>query len=225
MLRSENDPGQGVRPGYLPLMMQKRRYYAVKRGMDVLLSVLALILLLPLMGLIALIIALDSPGKVLFTHRRVGLYGKPIEVIKFRTMISGAESMVDHFSGEREEEWERRFKLEADPRVTRVGRFLRRTSLDELPQLINVLRGEMSLVGPRPVTAEEIERFYGENRALLLSVPPGMTGYWQVDADPEGTYEARVAMELRYAREANAPWDFLILMKTAAVVLTGKGRT
>lgn len=208
---------------YAAYLREKAGYYVAKRCFDVVFSLLMLILLSPLMLLIALLIALDSRGAVLYVHRRVGLYGREIALLKFRTMCVGADHLTASFSDAQRTEWETRRKLRHDPRVTRAGHFLRRTGLDELPQLWNVLRGDLSLVGPRPIPADELTR-YGARKRTLLSVPPGLTGYWQVDADEDESYEQRMAMELHYAANANLRWDVRILAKTVHVMLTGKNR-
>lgn len=207
--------------GYAPHLREKAAYYMGKRCFDVVFSLVMLILLLPLMLVIAAVIAADSRGNVLYIHRRIGLYGREIPLLKFRTMCIGASRMTATFSDSQRAEWEQNRKLRDDPRVTRAGHILRRTGLDELPQLVNVLRGDLSLVGPRPIPADELAR-YGAKKAEFLSVPPGLTGYWQVDATAETGYEARMAMELRYAENANARWDGQILAKTIRVMLTGK---
>ena len=208
---------------YAPYLREKVGYYVGKRCFDVVFSLLMLILLLPLMLVIAVVITLDSRGAVLYVHRRVGLYGREIALLKFRTMCIGADRLTATFSEPQRAEWEQRRKLRHDPRVTRVGHFLRRTGLDELPQLWNVLRGDLSLVGPRPIPADELAR-YGTQRTTLLSVPPGLTGYWQVDANAEESYEQRMAMELHYAANANLRWDVRIIAKTVHVMLSGKNR-
>ena len=137
-------------------------------------------------------------------------------------MFQNADQMIDSFTPEEKAEWEANFKLANDPRITKVGRFLRRSSLDELPQLINVLKGELSIVGPRPVVEEELEK-YGDQRAKFLSVPPGLTGYWQAYARSTCTYEERVKMELYYVDNANFWWDIKIMFATVGAVLRGKG--
>lgn len=208
---------------YAAYLREKAGYYVAKRCFDVAFSLLMLILLWPLLLLIAAVIALDSRGAVLYVHRRVGLYGREIALLKFRTMCVGADGLTASFTETQRTEWEQRRKLRHDPRVTRVGHVLRRTGLDELPQLWNVLRGDLSLVGPRPIPSDELAR-YGARRAVFLSVPPGLTGYWQVDADEDENYEQRMAMELHYAANANLRWDARILAKTVCVMLTGKNR-
>jgi lipopolysaccharide/colanic/teichoic acid biosynthesis glycosyltransferase len=194
--------------------------YAVKRAVDVLGSSLGLIALAPLFAAIALALRLDSSGPILFRHRRVGLGGRVFDCLKFRSMVADAEDRLREdpalFATYRENNF--RVPDAADPRVTRIGRLLRRTSLDELPQLWNVLRGEMSLIGPRPVVTEELAHFAGSER-LLLSVRPGMTGMWAVMGRHDVAYPARAEIELRYARTWSLRGDATIALKTVGAVL------
>lgn len=197
-------------------------YQAVKRVLDVVLSAVGMVVLAPLMLLICAVIKLDSPGPAFYIHHRIGKDGKPLPLYKFRTMRVGAEGMLDTFTPQQREEWEHNFKLDHDPRITRVGRFLRKSSLDELPQLLNIFRGELSMVGPRPVVTEELER-YGKNKEKFLSVIPGLTGYWQAYTRSDGNYEERMAMELYYVENANLWWDIKIFFATFGAVLKGRG--
>ena len=174
------------------------------------------------MALIALLIRLESPGAVFYVHNRVGKDGKVLPLLKFRSMYSNADEMIKNFTPEQKAEWKLNFKLENDPRITRVGRFLRRSSLDELPQLINILKGELSIVGPRPVVSEELEK-YGRNKEKFLSITPGLTGYWQAYARSNCTYEQRMEMELYYVDNASFWWDIKIMFATVGTVLRGKG--
>ena len=199
-----------------------RGYRLAKRVLDIVISVLALVLLFMPMALIVILIKLESPGPAIFVHNRFGKHGRPLPLLKFRSMHMNAEEMVRAFTPEQQKEWELNFKLDDDPRITRVGRFLRRTSLDELPQLINVLKGELSIVGPRPIVAEELER-YGSNKEKFLSVMPGLTGYWQAYARSTCTYEQRMEMELYYVDHANFWWDLKIIFATVGVVLCCRG--
>ena len=156
---------------------QRKGYLLAKRILDVVISILGLAVCFLPMLIISLLIKLDSPGPAIYLHQRIGQNGKPLPLLKFRSMCINADEMTEVFTPEQKAEWEQNYKLENDPRITRIGRFLRRSSLDELPQLINVLKGELSIVGPRPVVQKELER-YGDNQAKFLSVPPGWTGYW-----------------------------------------------
>jgi exopolysaccharide biosynthesis polyprenyl glycosylphosphotransferase len=208
----------------------------LKRSVDVTLSSVALLVLAPLFLAIAIAIKLDSRGPILYRHDRIGRGGRKIDVLKFRTMFieycrgaryagSAADRAFEELLGDsaRREEFERSYKLTSDPRVTRVGAFLRRTSLDELPQLVNVLRGELSLVGPRPLVAEEVERYYGGEAETLLSVKPGITGYWQVNGRSELAYVDRVRLDLAYIANWSLELDFRIIVKTFHVIFGRRG--
>ncbi len=200
----------------------KRGYYIVKRMLDIILSLVGIIIGLVPMAIISLLIIIESPGPAIYIHHRIGKNGKPLPLLKFRSMYTDAEKMIADFTPEQKAEWEQNFKLEHDPRITQVGRFLRRTSLDELPQLVNILKGDLSVVGPRPVVTEELEK-YGENRAKFLSVTPGLTGYWQAYARSTCSYEQRIEMELFYVEKANLWWDIKIMFATVGAVLRGHG--
>jgi Undecaprenyl-phosphate galactose phosphotransferase WbaP len=181
--------------------------------------------LLPLIGLIALLIKLDSPGPVFYTQLRIGHGGELFKAWKFRTMVQNADHALKDYlekHPELREAWQRDQKLRYDPRVTRIGRFLRRTSLDELPQLWNILRGEMSLVGPRPIVEEEIPR-YGDKFSLYTKVIPGLTGLWQVSGRNNITYKERVSLDAYYVRNWSVWLDVYILLRTIWIVLTGEG--
>lgn len=197
-------------------------YTVLKRVFDILLSACAIVILLPCMLLICLIIKIDSPGPALYVHNRIGKNGRPLALYKFRSMYMNAETMVDSFTPEQKAEWEENFKLDHDPRITRVGQFLRKTSLDELPQLFNILIGNLSIVGPRPVVAKELEK-YSTNKDVFLSVKPGLTGYWQAYARSDCSYERRMEMELYYVRNASLLWDIQILFATVGAVLKRRG--
>ena len=200
----------------------RKSYRLIKRVFDVSFSAAALILLALPMALITVLIKLESPGPAIFVHNRYGKNGRPLPLLKFRSMHMNAEQMIDLFTPEQKEEWEQNFKLENDPRITRIGSFLRRTSLDELPQFINILKGELTLVGPRPIVEEELER-YGSEKEKFLSVTPGLTGYWQAYARSNCTYEQRMEMELYYVDHANLWWDIKIIFATVGAVLSRRG--
>lgn len=197
-------------------------YLFAKRIFDLILAFVGVVLCIIPVGVIALLIKIDSPGPVFYLHHRIGKNGKDLYLLKFRSMHLNAEEMINELSPEQREEWKQNFKLEDDPRVTRIGRFLRRSSLDELPQLINILKGELSIVGPRPVVQEELEK-YGENKEKFLSVIPGLTGYWQAYARSNCSYEQRMEMELSYIENANFWWDIKIIFATFGAVFTGRG--
>lgn len=200
----------------------KRSYLIAKRTVDVLLSLAGIIVAAVPMLIIALVIRLESPGPAIYVHNRIGKNGNNLPLLKFRSMYINADEMLLAFTPEQKEEWEQNFKLDQDPRITRVGKFLRRSSMDELPQLFNILKGELSIVGPRPIITEELER-YGSNREKLLSVTPGLTGYWQACARSTCSYEERMEMELYYVDHANFWWDIKIIFATFGAVLRGYG--
>ena len=219
----------------LPPARLWRSSLSIKRSLDVVLAGLGLLLLAPLFALIALRVKLESRGPVFYKHRRVGMNGKPFRLIKFRTMYLehcvGEGYGGDAAAGELQrllehpaarEEFESTYKLSDDPRVTRFGHFLRRTSLDELPQLLNVLRGDMSLVGPRPVTEAELSR-YDEEVMTLLSFRPGVTGYWQINGRSRSVYEERVRLDIAYVRGWSLKLDLAVLGKTAWTLVKGHG--
>lgn len=193
----------------------------IKRALDWILSFLALIVLAPLMAAIAATIWLDSSGSPIYISDRVGKNGQRFRCFKFRTMAEGAELMQAHlaFFNERDAIL---FKLTHDPRVTRFGKFLRKYSLDELPQLWNVVRGEMSLVGPRPPLISEV-RQYAPEHMVRLSVLPGLTGLWQVQSRQDPSFDAYIALDRQYVENWSLLLDLKILMRTPLVVLRGTG--
>lgn len=216
----------------LPLGRPSRSSAFLKRSMDIALSTAGVILLAPLLILIAAAVKLDSAGPIIYRHERVGRNRRCIHVLKFRTMFreacrgthyggAHAEAVFAALMGDadREEEFSRTQKLAKDPRVTRVGRLLRKTSLDELPQLLNVLAGDISLVGPRPVTTAELAR-YGSHADDLVSIRPGVTGYWQINGRSRLSYEDRMQLDLAYIAGWSLRLDLEILAKTLRVVLT-----
>jgi len=196
---------------------------ATKRVVDLVGASLFLIFSFPLMILIALLIKIDSAGPIIFTQERVGMGGKRFRIYKFRTMFTDSETRLEEFFAQnpkKRQEWLKYRKLEGDPRITKVGRFLRRFSLDELPQLFNVLRGEMSLVGPRPITAEELQ-FYGEERYFYLAVRPGLTGLWQVSGRNALSFAERVKLDSWYVQNWSLWLDFFILWRTIPALTNG----
>ena len=185
----------------------------------------ALIFLLPLMLLVAIAVFAHDGGPIIFAHRRIGKDGKTFPCLKFRSMAVDAEQRLKDVlenNAEARAEWERDHKLRDDPRVTKLGAFLRKTSLDELPQLFNVLRGEMSLVGPRPIVTGEIAK-YGKRFRHYCAVKPGITGLWQISGRNDTTYRARVAMDCIYAKSRNVGLDLAILFFTVPAVLQRRG--
>ena len=229
-LNSEKDvAGEGfVAPAPDPSVPAPRRgglgYRAVKRAFDVAFSgVVCLVGLVPSLVVCAVIRA-DSPGSPIFRQERVGRDGKRIRIFKFRTMYADAHEHPERYlSGEQLAQWEREQKVDHDPRVTRVGRVLRRTSLDELPQFLNVLRGDLSVIGPRPVTEAETLEF-GGSRGEFLSVRPGITGWWQVTERNDATWANgdRQLLELFYVRHASLALDARIFLRTFRAM--GRGR-
>jgi Undecaprenyl-phosphate galactose phosphotransferase WbaP len=196
-----------------------------KRLMDIALSALILLSLLPIFILTSLLIRLDSKGPVFFGHLRYGKDGEIFRAWKFRTMVTNAEQVLrEHIEAHPEDyvAWQRDHKLRKDPRITNIGRWLRRYSLDELPQLWNVLTGDMSLVGPRPIVDAEISK-YGDGYDLYTRVPPGITGLWQVSGRNNTTYQARVAFDEYYVRNWSIWLDAYILARTVKVVVTAEG--
>jgi len=205
--------------------LRLKKYRLLKAAWEFPLTVLLFVAFLPVGALLALLIKITSPGPAIYRARRIGRHGRTIYVLKFRTMFVDADQKLEAILDENPElkrEWLRKFKLSNDPRITPLGKILRRTSLDELPQLWNVLRGDMALVGPRPIVEQERE-LYGEHLTDLLAVQPGMTGLWQVSGRSNTTYVQRVALDMHYV-ENWSPWlDLLILGKTLGVVLKGTG--
>ena len=197
----------------------------LKRVLDLFGAVVGGLLISPLLLAIVVLIKLDSSGPVFYGHRRLGAKGEYFRCWKFRTMSTDAEWLLDEHlqrNPDLQAEWEQNHKLREDPRVTRVGRFLRKLSLDELPQLWNVLRAEMSLTGPRPIVDAEIPK-YKKNYALYKRIRPGMSGFWQVGGRSDTDYEERVAMDSYYVRNWSVWLDIIILARTIKIVLAGKG--
>jgi undecaprenyl-phosphate galactose phosphotransferase len=200
------------------------RGQSTQRVVDVVVSGVALAIVAPVMALVALAVRLTSPGPVIFAQTRVGRQGRQFRCLKFRSMRVDADAALAELlatDSEARAAYAADFKLKLDPRITRVGRILRRTSLDELPQLLNVLRGEMSVVGPRPVVPEELWR-YGDRGQIVLQVRPGMTGPWQVAGRNDVPYPERVAMDVGYVLHRSVLGDLRILAQTVTYVLGGQ---
>lgn len=197
----------------------------LKSLFDYVMAVVLIILFSPILLVLYSVVYVSTKGYPLFTHKRLGYQGKTFNVWKFRTMHLDAQERLESLLDECQpcrEEWEKDFKLKNDPRITKIGSFLRKTSLDELPQLINVLKGEMSLVGPRPIVEAEIEK-YGEFYHYFTAVKPGITGLWQVSGRNDIDYDERVQLDVWYVRNWSIELDLEILIKTAIVVLGRKG--
>jgi Undecaprenyl-phosphate galactose phosphotransferase WbaP len=201
------------------------RYRLVKRTMDIVLIVLTAPLLLFVLALIAAAVRISSPGPIFFSHRRIRHHGAFFTMWKFRTMCGNSAEVLERYLAANpaaHAEWKKTHKLKHDPRVTAVGEFLRRTSLDELPQFWNVLTGSMSLVGPRPIVAAEVEK-YGEYFVDYCLVKPGITGLWQVSGRSACTYAERVQLDRQYARNWSLWGDVKILLKTLPSVVNQDG--
>ena len=200
-------------------------YRFAKRAFDVAFSLAVVLLCLVPVALLCAAIRLESEGSPLYRQRRVGLEGRPIGILKLRTMVADSDDVERHLDPVQLEQWRRERKVDGDPRVTKVGRFLRKTSLDELPQFLNVLAGQMSVIGPRPVVEEELAA-YGDDAGELLSAKPGITGWWQVQARNDATYGdgSRQELELFYVRNASLAMDARVFLKTFSIMF-GKDRT
>jgi len=197
----------------------------IKRFMDVAIVIIGGILILPFLLLIALLIKLNSPGPVLYKHKRLGKDGNYFYAYKFRSMVIDAQERLEKILESDpaiKMEWEKNQKLQNDPRITGLGRILRRTSMDEFPQLINILKGEMSLVGPRPIVDDEVKK-YGEDYDRIFSIRPGLTGLWQVSGRSNTNYQDRVAYDSYYLQSWSVWLDLWVIFKTFGVVLIGKG--
>ncbi|WP_245947436.1 sugar transferase [Bacillus taeanensis] len=199
---------------------ESRPYNTAKRLLDITGALIGLILLLPLFFVVALCIKLEDPkGPILFKQIRVGKNGKEFNMYKFRSMVSNAEKLLEQLL-EKNETTGAMFKMKNDPRVTKIGRFIRKTSIDELPQLWNVLKGDMSLVGPRPPLPNEVEQYTDYDRQRLLVVP-GCTGLWQVSGRSNIGFEEMVELDLKYITERNIRYDFKLIVKTFLLLLFG----
>ena len=207
------------------LRVTHKLHSGAKRLFDFTAALTLLIALSPLLAVIAFLVMRDG-GPCVFGHTRVGNGGVKFKCLKFRSMVVNADAILKELlesNPAARAEWERDFKLKDDIRVTKVGHFIRHTSLDELPQLWNVVRGEMSLVGPRPVVEKELERYYGDGAAYYLKAKPGITGLWQVSGRNDLDYPTRVSLDVDYVRNWSFGSDIMILLKTIGVVLRGRG--
>jgi lipopolysaccharide/colanic/teichoic acid biosynthesis glycosyltransferase len=196
-----------------------------KRAMDIAIAGLALVAALPFFLVVSALVRADG-GPAFYAHPRVGRGGRIFGCLKFRSMVVDSQARLEALLAAdpaARAEWEQTRKLKNDPRITRIGRFLRATSLDELPQLINVLKGEMAIVGPRPVTQSELDTYYGAAAAHYLTVRPGITGLWQVSGRSETSYDQRVALDVAYVSQPSLLADIRILLKTPVAVLSRRG--
>ena len=204
---------------------EKPIFFFIKRCIDIILSLLGLIILSPVFLLIAILIKKEDHGNVFYKHKRIGHMNKDIYIYKFRSMTNKYKTFDEFYqtlSDEQKQEWDENFKLENDPRITKIGKLIRKTSLDELPQIINILKGDMSIIGPRPVVNDEIEK-YGNQKAKFLSVKPGLTGYWAANGRSATTYEDRIKLELYYIDHCSLLLDIKIFFKTILSVLKKEG--
>lgn len=201
----------------------RRQYWAIRRGQDIFLSALALLILWPIMLIVALVVWIDSPeASPIFAQERVGRDGKVFRFYKFRSMIPNAEDKLNELLDKNEMEGPA-FKIKDDPRITRVGKFIRKTSLDELPQLWNILKGDMSIVGPRPPLPREVAE-YDEYEMQRLLVTPGLTCYWQIQPHRNDlSFEQWVALDIQYIQESSFWGDWKIILKTFGAVLGMNG--
>ncbi len=202
-----------------------RKNAFMKRTFDIICSLSAILFLSPLFGLIMALIRLDSQGPIFFGHKRLGKSGRHFTCYKFRTMLPNAQEILDELlenDPEARAQWDKDFKLKDDPRITKIGHFLRKTSLDELPQIWNVLKGDMSLVGPRPIVDEEVERYRDKSR-YFFRVTPGITGLWQVSGRNDVDYDERVILDEYYAKNWSLWLDIELLMRTFGAVVKKKG--
>lgn len=200
-------------------------YKFVKRAFDFIAALAAIVAISPLLLIISAIVYLGDPGPVIYGQVRIGKNEKAFKMWKFRSMYKNADKMIDQLTDEQRQQYITEFKIDNDPRITPVGNFLRKTSLDELPQLFNVLCNDMSLVGPRPLIESEIQTYYADMFDTLLSVKPGVTGYWQAYARNNATYQSgqRQQMEMYYVNHASIMLDIKILFRTVASVLRRDG--
>jgi len=204
------------------ILKRQSPYRYIKRFMDVILATIALVVLSPIFLIIAIAIKIESKGPVFFKHTRIGKNGKIIKLYKFRSMVINAEELIKSFTPEQMKEYKENYKLTNDPRITKIGKFLRKTSLDELPQLLNIIKGDLSIIGPRPVVTDELEK-YGANTKKFLSVTPGLTGYWAANGRSCTTYEQRMQMELYYIDNLSLKMDIKVFFKTIEAVIKREG--
>jgi exopolysaccharide biosynthesis polyprenyl glycosylphosphotransferase len=199
-------------------------YSIVKRILDIMASVLGLIILSPILLVVTILIKLESRGPAIFSQKRIGLNGKEFKMYKFRSMAQNADEILKELLKDEEykKEWDLNQKFNKDPRITKIGNFLRKTSLDEIPQFINVLKGDMSLIGPRPLVSGELDAHNG-NHELYESVRPGISGWWGVNGRSETTYQERLLLEYYYIENYSFMLDIKCIFKTIKVVLFKKG--
>lgn len=203
-----------------PVQLSRRQWPT--RLFDILIASAAILLMLPILLLAALAVWRTSTGPIIYRQVRCGLNGRHFVIYKYRTMVDGADVLL-HRDQQQASDFKQRWKLDDDPRVTWIGGWLRKTSIDELPQLWNVIRGDMSLVGPRPVRPEELEECYGAFASQVFSIKPGLTGLWQVTGRSDVSYETRIALDLEYLQKRSVWYDSLLLVRTIPAVLMMRG--
>lgn len=201
--------------------MKKKMYLIVKRLCDIIIAMLGMIVLIPIFVIVAPIIKLETKGKVIYKQKRIGKNGKEIEIYKFRTMVTNADKIIENLPEDLKKEYKENYKIANDPRITRVGKILRYTNIDELPQIINVLKGEMSIIGTRPILEEELKKYNNSEKKKLLSATPGISGYWQVNRGKCKDYADRINMELYYVEKMSLLLDIKIFMKTLKLLVYG----
>lgn len=204
----------------------KIQHKPCKRTFDIIFSLLSLTLGLPLFLILTFIVRVSSPGKAIFGHERIGRGGQPFRCYKFRTMYKDADQRLNELlkiDAALKSEWETSFKLKNDPRITPIGKILRKTSLDELPQLWNILIGDLSVVGPRPVVQDELIKYFGEKANIVLSIRPGLTGLWQVSGRSDISYNDRILLEEEYVNNQSFFLDLKLIAKTLPAIFTSKG--
>lgn len=207
----------------IPYIYKKRPILSIlKRIFDIFVAILGILIAFLPMVIIGLIVLITSGRPIIYKHKRVGKNGKLFNVYKFKSMYNDSRKLEDILTKEEYEEFKLKHKIEDDPRITPFGKFLRKSSLDELPQLFNILKGDMSLIGPRPITLIELEE-YNENKDFLLKVRPGLTGYWTAHGRSNIETDIRMKMELYYVAKRSILMDIKIFFKTIIVVITGKG--
>ena len=202
------------------------KHLPLKRIFDILFSTFALFITFPLFMTLAIIIRLSSPGPIIYAHKRVGRGGEPFYCFKFRSMYEDADLRLKEILKQNPSlamEWEKNHKLKNDPRITPIGRFLRNTSFDELPQFLNILKGDLSVVGPRPVVEAELKKHFKEKASKILSIRPGLTGLWQVSGRSDISYEQRIALDEKYVENQSLMLDVTLVLKTIPAMMMRKG--
>lgn len=202
------------------------RHKPLKRAFDIIFSLMVLLFFFPIFLIIALTVKLSSRGPIFYAHERLGRGGVPFPCYKFRTMYSNADERLQELlenSPSIKKEWEESYKLKNDPRITPIGKFLRKSSLDELPQFWNVLKGDLSVVGPRPVVQQEMQKHFGEKAMVILSIRPGLTGIWQVSGRNDTAYSQRIQLDEMYVDTQSLLLDLKLIAKTIPAMLSSRG--